>query len=199
VPEGQATPAEQAALDMVRHAPRRIILPPGQPQAVRISARPPAELADGEYRVHLTFRAIPSTTTPEQDVQAQTEGGLSIRLTPIYGVSIPVFVRKGRLEATASLGNPHVTTEGPDSYLDLDLNRIGGRSLYGEVVVKSARGEVLFMTRGVAIYSEIAHRSGHFRLTAEQATTMHGPVRIEYREMPENGGKLLAELAATLN
>ena len=37
-------------------------LAPHQPQAIRIAARPPQGLPDGEYRVHLLFRAIPPAT-----------------------------------------------------------------------------------------------------------------------------------------
>ena len=48
VTEAEATPAEQAALQMVTYAPRRISLLPGQPQAVRISIRPPAGLPDDD-------------------------------------------------------------------------------------------------------------------------------------------------------
>src|SRR5690606_12136656 len=54
VDEASANLAEKAALEMIRYAPRRVTLPPDQPQAVRISARPGAELPDGEYRVHLS-------------------------------------------------------------------------------------------------------------------------------------------------
>ena len=50
---------EQAAQEMILYAPRRVTLPPNQPQAIRLSARAPEGLADGEYRVHLLFRAIP--------------------------------------------------------------------------------------------------------------------------------------------
>ena len=50
---------EKAAADMIVYAPRRVTLPPHQPQAIRIAARPPAGLPDGEYRVHLLFRAVP--------------------------------------------------------------------------------------------------------------------------------------------
>ena len=60
---------EEAALGMIRYAPRRVVLPPNQPQAIRIGARAPEGLPDGEYRVHMLFRAIPrarasGTSTP---------------------------------------------------------------------------------------------------------------------------------------
>ncbi len=61
---------EKAAQEMVLYAPRKVTLPPNQPQAIRLSARAPAGLPDGEYRVHMLFRAIP----PPPPVAAPKEG-----------------------------------------------------------------------------------------------------------------------------
>ena len=191
----EATPAELAALQMITFAPRRISLLPGQPQSVRISIRPPEGLADGEYRVHLNFRAVPPALKPEESTGPAA--GVSIKLTPVYGITIPVFVRRGRLEGTASLANPHLVNEPGGSFVELDLARAGQRSVYGEFIGKSPRGEVLFEMRGVAAYPEITHRKVHIPLSAEQLAKLKGPIRIEYRELPENGGALIAETAAT--
>lgn len=198
VAEADASTGERAALDMVRYAPRRITLLPGQPQAVRISVRPPEGLPDGEYRVHMNFRAIPPTETPEQAAATGPEAGVQIRLTPVYGITIPVFVRKGRLEAQASLGQVQVIRSNTGSYLEIDMGRGGNRSVYGEVIGKSPRGEVLFSMRGIAIYPEVTKRKAKVPLTPEQLAKLHGPIRVEYRELPENGGALLAETTATL-
>ena len=197
VAEDAANPAERSALDMIRYAPRRITLLPGQPQAVRISVRPPAGLADGEYRVHMSFRAIPDAAPPETAPAAGGETGVSIRLTPIYGITIPVFVRKGRLEAQASLSNPQLIRNERGAYLELDMGRTGGRSVYGELIGKNPRGDVVFNLRGVAIYPEVNRRKVYVPLNAEQLAKLNGPVRIEYRELVENGGALLAETSAT--
>lgn len=195
VNEAEATPAEQAALKMITYAPRRITLLPGQPQSVRISIRPPAGIADGEYRVHLNFRAVPAALKPEEAAGPAT--GVSIKLTPVYGITIPVFVRRGHLDGAATLSGPHLVSEPGGSFVELDLARSGQRSVYGEFIGKSARGEVLFDMRGVAAYPEITHRKVHIPLSAEQLAKLKGPVKIEYRELPENGGALIAETSAT--
>ena len=121
VSEAEATPAEQAALQMVTYAPRRIALLPGQPQSVRISIRPPVGLPDGEYRVHLNFRAVPPALKPE--ASTEPAAGVSIKLTPVYGITIPVFVRRGRLEASATLASAHLVTAASGSYVELDMGR----------------------------------------------------------------------------
>lgn len=198
VPEESANAVERAALDMIRYAPRRITLLPGQPQAVRISARPAPELPDGEYRVHMGFRAIPAAMTPEEAAREAAAGGLSIRLTPVYGITIPVFVRKGRLEASAALANPRFVKDGDQTFVELDMSRTGQRSVFGMVEAKTARGEAVFQQRGIAIYPEVNQRKLRVAITPEQQAKLTGPVRIEYRELPENGGQLIAEVTSAI-
>jgi len=194
-----ANAAEKAALAMVRYAPRRITLPPDQPQAVRISARPAPELPDGEYRVHLAFNALPVTRSVAED-QSAPATGLAVKLIPIYGITMPLIVRKGQVEATAALVNPRVVP-GPagGASLMIDMMRGGTGSTYGEIrVLKPGSAEPVYLARGIAIYPEIAQRKLTLPLTPEQAAAMKGPLRFEYRELPENGGRLLASTEAAI-
>ena len=194
VAEVDANPAEQAALAMITFAPRRITLLPGQPQAVRISIRPPAGLPDGEYRVHLNFRAIPPALKPEA-AAAEPAAGVSIKLIPVYGITIPVFLRRGKLEGGATLAGPHLVKTADSAFIELDLNRTGQRSIYGTLIGKNGRGDVVFELRGIAIYPEVTHRKAQIPLSPEQLALLKGPIKIEYRELPENGGALLAEVS----
>ena len=197
VPEASANASERAALDMVRYAPRRVTLLPGQRQAVRISVSPPGGLPDGEYRVHMNFRAVPSADPVEAATADPAQAtGVSIKLVPVYGITIPVFVRKGRLEGQATLGAAQLVRSETGAFIDLDMGRSGTRSVYGEITGKDARGQVVFSIRGVAIYSEVNRRKARIPLNAVQLALLKGPIRIEYRELPENGGALLAQTTA---
>ncbi len=196
--EADANTSERAGLDMIRYAPRRVTLLPGQPQAVRISVRPPEGLPDGEYRVHMNFRAVPAADPVEAAAADPAQAaGVSIKLVPVYGITIPVFVRKGRLEGKASLGGAQLVRAETGAYVELDMGRTGTRSVYGEIIGKDSRGQVVFSIRGVAIYSEVARRKAKIPVNVEQIARLHGPIKIEYRELPENGGALLAETIAT--
>src|SRR6185503_15366072 len=73
VAEAEANATEKAALAMIRYAPRRVTLPPTQPQSIRISVRPGAGLPDGEYRVHMSFAALPKVH-PVADAPASPTG-----------------------------------------------------------------------------------------------------------------------------
>jgi hypothetical protein len=191
---------ERAMQDMLVFSPRRVTLPPNQPQIIRISARLPEGLADGEYRGHLLFRAVPEArqATAEGNVQVNS-GGVAIALTPIYGVTIPVIVRRGQLSATATLANPRIAEEAPGRpVFSVDINRQGNRSLYGEMIVSlPGRAEPVIVARGVGVYTEINRRTLSIAISPEQAAALRGQTaHVRFVEDRDAGSALIAELPA---
>lgn len=186
-----ANEAEEAALGMIRYAPRRITLPPGQPQAVRLAARPGADIPDGEYRVHMSFKAIPKPRiVTDADRSAE---GVSIQLIPIYGVTIPIIVRHGRIEAQVALSQPSIVESERGPELAMSISRSGDSSTYGILsVTKPGVDDPIVELRGVAVYPELSEREVRVLLSPEQKAGLNGQLRIEYREMPEAGGGLIA-------
>ncbi|MEH6791045.1 fimbrial biogenesis chaperone [Parasphingorhabdus sp.] len=192
VSEEEANAIEQAAKAMIRYAPRRVTLPPNQPQAIRLGVRAPEGLADGEYRVHLLFRAIPEarsvTDAPPPD------GGLTIALTPIYGVTIPIIVRYGNLQATAAIANGRLETDVEGQSFAFDLSRTGDRSTYGEIrITKPGVAEPVMVVRGIAVYPEIAKRTVSLPVPPEIAAQLNGPVSVAYYESANDGGALITK------
>ena len=189
-------PAEKAAQDMIVFAPRKVTLPPNQPQAVRVSARAPQGLADGEYRVHLLFRAIPDPTPVTAPKDAK---GLAFKLIPVYGVTIPVIVRLGNLQAKAGIaGVEHIKQNGKDA-VALDLSRAGDRSTYGEIrVMKAGVKEPVALVKGIAVYKEVTQRRVVVPVAAAYKGSLTGPVTVQYFEVSDNGQSLAAETTATL-
>jgi hypothetical protein len=198
VDQAQANLSEKAALEMIRYAPRRIILPPGEPQAIRISARPGAELPDGEYRVHMSFAALPKVRplAPPSDTPPQ---GVSVIITPVYGITMPIIVRKGQLEVAAGLANPRLEQDDRGTVFAVDISRSGEASVYGDVLVyRQGNDEPVFVARGIGVYPEIDSRHATFGVLPEQAAAMRGPVRVELREPLQSGGALIASVDAVL-
>src|SRR5205085_11368167 len=118
------TDADKKAEDMIVYAPRKVTLAPHEPQAIRIAARAPQGMPDGEYRVHMLFRAIPPATPVAQPAGDQPKG-VHFQLTPIYGVTIPVIIRLGNLEASAGIANVQLEHRDSGDSVGLDLTRIG--------------------------------------------------------------------------
>ena len=189
---------EKAARDMIVYAPRRVTLAPREPQSIRVSARPPKGLPDGEYRVHLLFRAIPPAT-PVAQQSSPDQKGLSFKLTPVYGVTIPVIVRLGNLEAQAGISNVRVERQDGKPAVALDLSRSGRRSTFGEVrVLKAGVKDPIAISRAVAVYTEIDKRAVVVPVADDFKGAVYGPVTVQYVETYEDGTKTLAETQAVL-
>jgi P pilus assembly chaperone PapD len=192
------TDADKKAEDMIVFAPRKVMLAPHEPQAIRIAARPPQGLPDGEYRVHVLFRAIPPSSPVVQPSGEQPKG-VQFKLTPVYGVTIPVIVRLGNLEATAGIADVHLETRGDQPTVSLDLVRKGSRSTYGEVrVVKAGIKDPIADVKGVAVYTEISTRHVSIPIVASHRADASGPVTVEYIESYDDGTHVLAQTQAVL-
>ena len=191
------THADEVARDMIVYAPRRITLAPREPQSIRISARPPAGLPDGEYRVHLLFRAVP----PPMPVvpTGEPHKGVSFSLIPVYGVTIPVIVRLGNLQVKAGIANVRLERRDGKAAIALDISRTGERSTYGEVrVLKPGVKDPIAIQRNVAIYTEIGTRKVEIPIEETFAGDPAGPVTVQYIERFDDGSNTIAETQAVL-
>ena len=192
------TGADQKAEDMIVYAPRKVTLAPNQPQAIRIAARPGQGIADGEYRVHMLFRAIPPAT-PVVQAQAEEVKGVQFKLTPVYGVTIPVIVRLGNLQATAGIADVRLEKKDGAVAVGLDLTRTGSRSTYGEVrVLKAGVKDPIAIQKGVAIYTEVGKRHVSVPVSDAYKASAAGPVTVEYIETYDDGRHLVAQTQAVL-
>ena len=192
------TAQEQAAADMIVYAPRRVTLAPHEPQSIRIAARPPQGLPDGEYRVHLLFRAVPNAT-PVATAAAAPVKGLHLQLIPIYGVTIPVIVRLGNLAVTAGISNVQLEKKDGKPEIALDLTRNGGRSTFGEVrVLRAGVKDPIALQRAVAVYTDIGTRRVTIPIDDNYKGELAGPVTVQYVETYDDGNQKIAETQAVL-
>lgn len=186
-----------SAAEMVRFSPRQVTLAPGQSQAIRIAVRRPANLPAGEYRSHLTVTAVPPADAGETIEQATGEGdnAIRIRITPIYGISIPIIVRAGDPLGTAQLSNPRVVRgDQGRRFMEVDIQRQGSASVYGDLVVM--RGDRrIGLVRGVGVYPELSQRTARIPLDEGALAGGSGPVVVRYLESSERANATL--LAAT--
>ena len=151
----------KSARDLMLVTPRRIWLAPHESQTIRIRARPPLDGNPGEYRTHLMITALPPEDTGLTAEQASTNGdtkSLSVRVLALYSLGIPVIYRQGLVEARGHINN--VTSSPQDDYslLEMDLDRQGAASIYGDVVVRTGgqNGPVVGEVNGIGVYPELA-------------------------------------------
>jgi hypothetical protein len=193
------TDRDKMAEDMIVYAPRRVTLAPREPQVIRVAARPPAGLPDGEYRVHMLFRAVPPATPVAAAAPGSQPKGISFALIPVYGVTIPVIVRLGNLQVKSSIDNPQLETKDGKRSVALELTRSGDRSTFGEVrVLKAGVKDPIAIQRAVAVYTEVGKRKVSVPIDEKYAGDPRGPVTIQYVETFDDGSNTLAETKATL-
>jgi P pilus assembly chaperone PapD len=191
--------AEKLAEEMIVYAPRRVTLAPREPQAIRIAARAPQGIPDGEYRVHLLFRAVPPPAPVISETAAKEAKGVSFQLRPIYGVTIPVIVRLGNLQATAGISDVHIDKTAIKPAISLELSRAGTRSTFGEVrVLKPGVKEPIAVQRAVAVYTEVNKRSVTLPIDERFKGELAGPVTVQYAEAYDDGLRVIAETQAVL-
>lgn len=202
VPEDEKVDDIKWADDMIKYAPRRVTVPPGGSQQIRLLLRRPRDLAPGEYRSHLWI-------VTEADAEAfgapAEKGQQAFRLTMQPALTLPVFVRHGDLTAKASITDAKLAKTQTGGTVSFVLNREGNRSLYGDLKVICTGGGQSFEAshiRGIAVYPEVSRRilEYDFDFPAEQAGNC-GQVRIEYIADKEDAlysGQVMAQANAKL-
>jgi P pilus assembly chaperone PapD len=185
--ETDARSTLKIADDILRYSPRQVTLKPGESQVVKVMVRKSENTTDGEYTSHLLFRAVPDLATGT-DVEAKAEDNskISIRLVPVYGVSIPVIVRQGDLSAQAKLGDAHRTQDS----VEVTISRTGTKSVYGDIALIKDK-EIVAEQRGVAVMAYNTART----VTIPVKDLPPGPLTIEYRERSEDGGRVIDRLS----
>lgn len=170
----------------LRVFPRSVTLAPNESQVVRMQFRKTAEMKPGEYRSHLYFRAVPDEKALGDDAVADSTA-IGIRLTPIFGITIPVIARVGELPLSVELSALELDTKSDTvPILNITFNRKGDKSVFGDVIVKwiSPSGESVEvgLVRGIAVYTPNTKRN--FALKLRKPTTVDytkGKLAIVYQ------------------
>ena len=187
---GVDDPADAADLKpvdaLVRYAPRRIVIPPGGTQQVRLLLRKPADLPEGEYRSHFWIQPEAESVkfappTAEQEEAAKTKPMVQIKM--LTGITIPVIVRHGKMSVKGTITDARVSrdADGKNMNVGFTLNREGNRSLYGDFKFICNGNALAKQIRGIAVYTEVNKRFMNFSVPyPEGGAASCGTMKIEY-------------------
>jgi len=200
--DGEQVAGELFADSLVRFTPRQVTLEPRQGQTIRMQLRKPADLADGEYRSHLYIHALPPDRPAATNPDDAPPDGLAVRLTPVFGITIPVIVRQGQLTAQTTITEivllPPAPPKAPPQ-LSFRLNRSGARSTYGDLTVTllpagGKKETVVGRMNGIAVYTPNLSRAMLLPLNVPKGMALqNGRLKITYRAKREEGNAVLAE------
>lgn len=179
-------PGQRFADRYIRYFPRSVTLGPNEAQVVKIQLIRNNELTPGEYRSHLYFRAVPKAVPlGEKGVVIDTTS-ISVRLTPVFGITIPVIIRSGETTVGITLTDLELLADKDGNpRLGFVFNRSGNISSYGDLTVEhiSPGGKVtrVGVANGVAVYTPNTIRRFQLNLNmAEGVDFSSGTLRVIY-------------------
>jgi hypothetical protein len=182
---------------MLRFMPRKIVLAPGERQIVRVMARRPADLPDGDYHTHIFFNEISaqiSATLPVSGSDISPSKGPQFKVTTQVGLGIPVIVQQGTISASLSLISASVASaqQGTEPAMPptllISLQRTGNAEALAYLTVTS--GDIVSPTawlrpRQMRVYRERDEVTVRIPLDAE-AAKHQGPVRLQLNHKTNN-------------
>lgn len=199
----QPEPGQDFADQLFRYSPRQVTLEPGASQAIRLLLRKPKDLADGEYRSHMMMRAVPKAAG--QSVEQAAGAGATVRLIPVFGIAVPIIVRHGKVDYGMSLSDMKFVPAADKDQLNkvsFNLNRSGNRSSYGDLTATLTAGGkdiVLSQIMRLAVYTPNPSRLVEMSLRVPDGVTLSGnTLKVDYKSIPEEGAKVLAEQSIIL-
>jgi P pilus assembly chaperone PapD len=181
----QPDSGENFADRFIRFFPHSVTLGPDESQVIKIQLTKVNELAPGEYRSHLYFRAIPDKA-PLGEERRATDSGISIRLIPIFGISIPVIIRVGTSNTQVRLSDLSLQMEEDTvPILNMTFNRTGNMSIYGDISVyytsSSGKTTPAGTAKGIAVYTPNTARRFRLTLDKKRGIDYHsGRLSVEY-------------------
>jgi P pilus assembly chaperone PapD len=184
------------AKDVLRFGPRQVTLGPKQSQKIRIMSRLKSNSEDGEYKSHLLVQEIPEAA-PAESAAGSSSDQVGVSVRAIFGISLPIIVRKGELSAEASLSDAKVIEMEGDKMVQVKINRKGTKSLFGTLKVFTGDTQIGIL-KNVAVYLSTPHRITSVRINPDHANSLSGkPIRVTYTASEENEDTPSAETAFT--
>jgi len=162
-------PGQRFADRFIRYFPRTVTLGPNEAQVVKVQVTRASELQDGEYRSHFYFRATRNNTPLGEEDKSRDTTSISVRITPVFGITIPIIIRKGVSTADVTLSDLKFNLiNDSEPGINFVFKRTGNMSVFGDIAVDhiSPQGKRtrVGIANGVAVYTPNKVRRFQFNL-----------------------------------
>ena len=170
-------PGQYFANKFLRFFPRSVTLAPNESQVVKVQLIKTNELVEAEYRSHIYFRAIPNLKPLGEKEAKKDTTNISVQLTPVFGISIPVIIRNGKSDTHVKIsGLSYKMNSENKPNIEMSIDREGNTSVYGDIIVnfidKSGKSTEVGSAKGVAVYTPNKFRKFQFDLSNEAHVNM---------------------------
>jgi hypothetical protein len=189
----------------LRIFPRAVTLAPKESQVVKIQVNQNNKLLPGEYRSHLYFRAAPKENPLGESSAKDSTKGVSVKLIPVYGISIPIIIRIGENNTKVILSDLKFEKEKDNTpVIKFRFTRTGNMSVYGDLTVQfiSDAGKITQagFIKGISVYAPNKLRD--IKINLDNKTGLNytsGKLRVSYSTSIEGKSEKLASAEVKLN
>lgn len=169
---------EFSARRMLRFVPKRVTLKPGERQVVRVMARRPKGLADGDYHAHLLFREIPLNALDKRQLQKDdaakaNKAKTTFEIKTLYGIAVPVVIQSGTITSGVEFADASFipTTDTASAHISAVFNRLGnseGAAMFDAVFLRPGAEPVnIVKSQWIRLYREVNSITKNMSLTKE--------------------------------
>ncbi len=161
VTEPEPAPDRPSAAGWIQAYPRRATVPPGERQVVRLLARPPAGLPDGEYwtRIVVAAREAPPAAAPADSPVEGVTVGLTLEVRTV----IALIYRKGAVTGGVTATGLAAEVRGDSLDVGVELARAGTAAWLG------------------MLRAELRDSSGALRVRDSSQVAVYYPMAPRYR------------------
>ncbi len=187
----------------LRFFPRMVTLGPNEAQVIKIQLTKTSDLQPGEYRSHIYFRAV-TDEKPLGEETPKDSTTIAVKLTAVFGITIPVIIRVGPSETKAALSNLSLSfLKDSIPVLKFTIDRSGNMSVFGDITADyiAPGGKITSVgsIKGIAVYSPNLLRQVWLDLAKKNGIDYHsGSIRLVFSTPMEEKATKLAEAVLTL-
>lgn len=187
----------------LRFFPRSVVLGPNESQLLKVQTIKTNDLAAGEYRSHVYFRAV-RDEKPLGEIEAKVDStSISVSIIPIFGITIPVIIRVGELEAAVNMTDISLQKKDTAYVVGMTFNRTGNKSVYGDLRIEHIAPDGTIskvgIANGVAVYTPNKKRHFEVKLTNTTGVDLSkGKIHVQFLAQSDLNPGQLAEAEINL-
>lgn len=183
------------ASNMLRFSPKQVTLKAGERQTIKMAISRPQNLAAGEYRSHLQFKALPPKTAEE----GLNPNASSTAINLVVSFAIPVVVQQGSLDYLVTLNDAQINYNPAkkDGSVTLSLSRKGAHSVMGNISAywtpAGGKEQLIAKAGDYNFWPELQSSKVDLAWTGADFALNDGKLRIVYEGSKSFRGKTFAE------
>lgn len=196
------TPAAAAnfpiASSMIRYSPKQVTLRAGEKQTIKMAISRPQDLASGEYRSHLVFKALPPMG-PLAPEKAASEEASSMKVNILLTFAVPVVVKQGAINYQVAMDDASIAYNetSKTGSVTVNMSRSGTNSVIGNIdaywTPEGGKEQVIGKSGDFNFWPEITQTKATLVWVGIGFAKTNGKLRIVYEGTKDFRGKVFFE------